>query len=128
MKYSITVVVIAAYLNLSACSFLAPRSQRINITPSNKNAIIYVDRELVGVGPQSIMLKKTSIHSVTAKCGNSAGTAIVHRKISATGWLDFTGFLFVLPLIGLIAPGSRSLTPSTVSVTIPDESACETTS
>jgi len=125
MKRHVAIVLVLANLNLSACSFLPPHNQMINIIPSDPNATVFVDHKRVGDGSQSIMLSKSRIHSVTAKCGNSTGTAIVYRTLSITAYLDFAGSLFILPLVGLLAPGSHRLTPSTIRVEIPDESACE---
>ena len=46
--------------------------------------------------------------------------------ISITGMLDFVGGFFLLvPWLGFIAPGFWELSRTTVSVGIPDESACE---
>src|SRR5262249_24085624 len=63
------VVLIPSILLSSACSLFAPPSQSINIVPSNPNASVYVDGNLVGKGPQSVRLSKSDTHSVMAKCG-----------------------------------------------------------
>ena len=110
----------------TACSLAASSSQMINVVPSNPNAEVYVDGNLVGTGPQAVRMSKRSSHSVMAKCKSSTGMAMVDREFSTTGILDLVGGVIILvPLIGLFAPGSRRLTPSTITVAGPDESSCE---
>jgi len=122
----LSLLLIPLLLLSSACSLFAPPSQSINIVPSNPNASVFVDGNLVGKGPQSVRLSKSDTHSVMAKCGNSAGTGMVDRELSTTGILDIIGgCLLLVPFIGLVAPGSHELSPSTLSVGIPDESSCQ---
>ena len=94
--------------------------------PSHANAEVYVDGNLRGTGPQTVELSKKRTHSVMAKCGSSAGAASIGRNFSTTGILDLIGgILLLIPLIGLTAPGAFELSPTTVSVPIPDASACD---
>jgi hypothetical protein len=96
--------------------------------PSHPNGEIYVDGNLKGKGAQTVELHKRKSHSIMAKCGGSAGAASVERHLSTTGILDIIGgVLFLVPFIGLIAPGAWELSPTAVSVPIPDASACEET-
>lgn len=96
------------------------------IVPSHSNAEVYVDGNLRGTGPQTVELSKKRTHSVMAKCGNSAGTASIDRILSTTGLLDIIGGLLILiPFIGLTAAGAWELSPTTVSVPVPDSDGCE---
>jgi len=125
MKKLISVALLVPFLSLTSCSLGAPSHQNINIIPSAQNATVYVDGNLVGEGPQTVSMGKSQEHSIMAKCGDSAGTANVTRSFSTTGILDLIGgFIILVPFIGLTAPGAWKLNPPTVSVGIPDESAC----
>jgi hypothetical protein len=94
--------------------------------PSHPNAEVYVDGTLRGTGPQTVELSKKSSHSVMAKCGGSAGVAAIDRNLSTTGMLDIVGgFIALIPFIGLVAPGAWELSPTSVSVPVPDASACD---
>ena len=122
MKKLITASLI---LSVSGCSLMAPSQQAITVVPSNPNAQVYVDGNMVGKGPQSIMMNRGSTHSVMAKCPKSSGVAMVERKMSTTGILDIVGgFIFLIPFVGLFGDGSHDLTPSAITVGIPDESSC----
>ncbi len=111
---------------LTSCSLVVPGSQSINILPSNPRADVYVDGNLIGKGPQMVNMKKSSSHSIMAKCGGSAGTGVVDRSISTTGILDIVGgFLILIPFFGLLAPGAWKLSPESLSVAIPNEAACQ---
>jgi hypothetical protein len=113
----------AAYL--SGCSLAASSTQPISIMPSHPNAEVYVDGTLKGVGPQTVLLSKKNTHSVMAKCGGSSGVVTIDRNLSTTGILDIIGgFLILVPFVGLLAPGAWELSPTSVSVPIPDTSGC----
>jgi len=109
----------------TACSLASPSSQTITIVPSHPKAQVVVDGQPKGTGTMSLDLKKNRGHSFLARCGNSSGVANVERNISPTGMLDLIGgFLLLVPFIGLASPGAWELSPSTVSVPVPDASAC----
>lgn len=109
-----------------SCSLASSSTQSIVIMPSHASAEVYVDGNLRGTGPQTVELSKKRNHSVMAKCGNSAGAASIERNLSTTGLLDIIGgFLILLPFIGLTAAGAWELSPTTVSVPVPDSGGCE---
>ena len=110
----------------TACSLASPSSQTITIVPSHPKAEVTVDGQNRGKGTMSVEMKKNKDHSVLARCGNSSGVASVYRNFSTTGLLDLIGGLLLLvPFIGLVSPGAWELSPSTVSVPVPDASACD---
>ena len=126
MQRLIAGALVIPFLSLTSCSLVAPSRQSINIIPSAQQAKVYVDGNLIGDGPQTVSMSKSTEHSVMAKCGYSAGTALVSRSMSMTGILDLIGgFLFLIPFIGLVSPGAWKLDPTTVSIAIPDDSACK---
>ena len=121
-----SVVLILPIFFLTSCSLVVPGSQSVNILPSSPRADVYVDGNLIGKGPQSVSMKKSSSHSIMAKCGGSAGTGVVDHSLSTTGILDIIGgFLILVPFLGLLAPGAWKLSPESISVAIPDDSACK---
>lgn len=110
----------------TACSLASPSTQSITIVPSHPNAEVVVDGQSRGTGTMALELKKNRGHSVLARCGNSSGVATLERNMSSSGVLDMIGGLFLLvPFIGLTSPGAWELSPSTVSVPVPDASGCE---
>ena len=127
MRKLVSVVLLPAVLCFAtACSLASPSNQTIMISPSHPRAEIYVDGQLKGVGTQSVLLSKRRQHSVMAKCGLSSGVAMIDRNLSMTGVLDLIGgFLLLVPFIGLVSAGAWELSPNSVSVPIPDASACE---
>ncbi len=126
MKQIVAWVLVIPFLSLTSCSLAAPSHQSINIMPSHQSAKVYVDGNLSGEGPQTVSMSRSSSHSIMAKCDGSAGTAMIDRSLSTTGILDIIGGVIILiPFIGLVAPGAWKLSPTTVSVAIPDESACD---
>ena len=126
MKRIIAAALVLSIFSLTSCSLFSPSHQSINIIPSHPRADVYVDGNLVGKGPQTVSMSKSSSHSIMVKCAASAGTGLVDRSLSTTGILDIIGGLCILfPFIGLVAPGAWKLSPTTLSVAIPDESACQ---
>ena len=113
-------------LAFTGCSFAAPSTQSVSIIASHQNAEIYVDGQLLGTGPQVVDLYRGRSHVVMAKCGNSAGTASIVRRLSRTAILDIiSGAFLIVPLFGLMAPAAFDLSPRSVAVLVPDATACE---
>lgn len=107
------------------CSLARSSSQSIVITPSHPNAEVFVDGVSKGTGTQHVDMSRKESHSIMAKCGGSSGVAMVSRELSTTGLLDIVGgILILIPFIGLFSPGAFELSPSVVSVAIPDDSKC----
>ncbi len=111
--------------SLAGCSLIQPSTQPVTIVPSNQNAQIYVDGNMIGKGPQTVQLKRNAAHSIMAKCPKSAGVAGIDKSLSTTGILDIIGGIIILvPFIGLLSPGAYDLSPTSLSVAIPDETNC----
>lgn len=126
MNRLIALVLLPATMLLFSCSLAAPSTQPINIMPSHPGAEVYVDGSLRGSGAQTVELSKKNTHSVMAKCGGSAGVAAIDRNLSTTGILDLIGgFLILIPFIGLVSPGAWELSPTSISVPVPDATACK---
>lgn len=113
-------------IKLAGCSLIQPSTQPVTISPSNQNAKIFVNGNLIGKGPQTVQLKRNTTHSIMAKCPNSSGVASIDKNMSTTGVLDVVGgLIFLVPFVGLLSPGAYELSPSSISVAIPDESSCD---
>ncbi len=118
-------IALAAVLSLTACSLAAPTTKSIEIIPSAPGAEVFVDGNLVGTGTQTVELSTGKAHSVMAKCGRSAGTETINRRLSGSGVADIVGGLLILvPFLGLTADGAWTLSPETVNVGVPDSSDC----
>lgn len=102
------------------CSVFKPTRQSVLITPSDPNALVYVDGVQVGSGTTGVDLQRNKSHSVVAKVGERSGSAGIGTKISATGILDIAGgFIWLVPFAGIAAPGFYDLDTTTVHVPIP---------
>lgn len=113
-------------LGCTSCSLAVASHQPINIIPSDPRAEVYVDGNLIGTGPQTVDLDKSESHSAMAKCGDSAGTGEIRTSLSTTGVLDLIGGIIILvPFIGFVSPGAWKLSPTTLSVAVPDASDCD---
>jgi hypothetical protein len=108
------------------CSLANSGQTNVTLMASHPGADIYVDGNLVGKSPQQISLNSGNEHSVMAKCGDSAGTGRLDRKLSGTGIADIIGGLLILvPFVGLASDGAYTLEPKTLTVAIPDSSGCD---
>jgi len=121
----VRVTAVAAVIFLAGCSLAAPRSETINIIPSTPKASVFVNGNLIGTGTQAVDLSRGQAHSVLVRCGDSAGTGSIDRKISGTGIADIIGGLvFLIPFLGFTSDGAFDLSPNTLSVAVPDSSGC----
>ena len=87
---------------------------------SEPDAQIYVNGQLIGLGSVETRVKKNQSVSVMAK---KEGFYPVSREIDTTissiGILDIVGgCIFLIPFIGLAAPGAHELDQSSVSLTM----------
>lgn len=122
MKKIITTLLM---VSLTGCSLIQSSTQPVTVVPSNQNAQIYVDGNMIGKGPQTVQLKRNATHSIMAKCPKSAGVAGIDKSLSTTGMLDIVGgLIFLIPFVGLLSPGAYDLSPTSLSVAIPDETSC----
>jgi hypothetical protein len=112
---------VLAAIQVSSCSFFVSSVQPVAITTSDPSAQIFMDGAPVGVGTATEDLKRDRGHAVMAKTSdNRAGTAVIESHFSRTGILDIVGgCIFLVPFLGLLAPGSRSLDTDQVAIAIP---------
>ena len=99
------------------CSFLASSTQPLTVTCNDPEAELFIDGNPVGKGTVQVNVQRDAIHAVTAKSEKQTRTVFVGYKMSAVGILDIVGgCIWLLPFIGLAAPGSRQLERESVGV------------
>ena len=106
------VLALAVLLPLAqGCSFLVEKTQTVTIRPSDPNAEVFVNDEPRGRGNLTLQLdRKTNYYVVVAKLAGREGRETIASKISPMGILDIVGGLFFLvPFVGLMAPGAYQL-------------------
>ncbi len=121
MKKLICGLVAVSFFLLPSCSCMKPTMQSVSITSSDSEAEIYADGEHVGRGVATAKLKRNETHTFMAKTADGrAGTAQLGRSWSSTATLDVIGGIFFLvPFVGLLAPGAYDLDSTHVEVAVP---------
>lgn len=117
LKNLMSFVLILA-LTSQGCSALAPKTQTLSVTTDQPDAEIYVNGSFAGKGAASVSVKRNENVEVMAK---KQGYETVHRSIgthlNATSILDIIGgVLFIFPIFGLLAGGSKSLDQTNLTV------------
>lgn len=109
-----------AFVYSAGCSLLVGSSEKVFISATDPEAMIYVDGNFVGRGRVFAELVRNRDHAVLAKAGDRTGVAYVGTRISDAGVADIVGCaLILIPCVGLGGHGFRSLTPSNVLVVVP---------
>jgi len=117
MKKILAIILSVSYL--SACSFLAGGKQNVTVMTNVPTAEIYANGEVVGHGTSAkFRTKRNENLEIMAKAdGYRPAYKSIDTKLSAVGILDLAGFfVFLLPIFGLLAPGSKTLTDTNISV------------
>ena len=117
------VAVVTATCLLAACSFAGSHRQSLTVMATDPQATIYVDGQLVGTGTVTVKVKRNRAHSIVARVGDRTGIGHVGKTVSPLGMLDLVGGLvFLLPFIGILAPGFWALSDDSVVVSVPTDS------
>ena len=116
-------VMLACMVANSGCSFLAPRTQRLEVRTSEPDARVYLNGELMGNGSRSYLVDRGQKVDVTVqKEGFYSVTRTVDRTFSVLGRLDTVGgYFLLLPLLGLLAPGAYQLEETVIDVRLRKE-------
>ena len=102
------------------CSLFVGSTQSVTVSATVPEAEVYVDGQLMGRGPVTVELRRNRSHGFMAKVGERVGTVHTGTQISTTGILDIIGgFFFLIPFIGIAAPGFWSLDRDFVIVAVP---------
>ena len=107
----------------AGCSFFAGSTQRFTAMASEPDAQIFINGQLIGVGSVETRVKKNQSVSVMAKKeGFYPATREIDTTMSSIGILDMVGgCIFLIPFIGLAAPGAHELDQSSVTLTMQKE-------
>ena len=121
MRRLTVVVLVLVYVPLATgCSMFANSRQSVVISASDPRAQIVVDGGAVGTGTTTVELERNKSHAVMAKVDDRVGTAQIGTKISSTGMLDIVGgCLWLVPFIGVTAPGFHDLDTTNVNIAVP---------
>jgi len=105
-------------ISITGCSMFVPSHESLTVTSDQADAKIFINGALIGKGLASasvkrnkdtnIMVKKEGFHTVQRNIGN---------HLNVFGVMDVIGgILFLVPIIGLMAPGglTRSLSQTSV--------------
>ena len=112
---------LALCLYSSGCSFLAPKTQLIQIT-SAPDAKILIDGQEKGTGSVTLPLERDKEHSIRALRGKQQAWGNISKSISVLGWIDIVGgLLFGINFIGILAPGFWDLEPEQLHVSFPGD-------
>jgi len=123
-----TAFVVATSLSITpGCSFFRPSTQPVTIMATDPNAEIYVAGQPVGRGTTTVYLPRDQNQTVMARTNdNRAGTATIKSRLGSAGIFDIVAGAFLLvPFFGLLSPGSRALSTSSVVVQVPPAAPAE---
>ncbi|MEM7233129.1 MAG: hypothetical protein AAF517_13185 [Planctomycetota bacterium] len=117
----VCVALVLALPLAQGCSFTLPRDQAITITSTEPDVEILVDGMPVGNGTAAPLLDRTRSHTILVRTKDGrSGVSSVSQTISPMGILDLVGgFFFLVPFIGIAAPGFWRLQPESVVVYVP---------
>lgn len=113
------------YLNLSACSIFGGSSQALTVNSEPPGANVLINGTLAGTTPlQHQVPRRGDLTIEVQKNGYTPQSRTTGRKLSSVGIVDVIGgALFLLPLLGLIAPGAWEQDPGIIGITLePDHS------
>jgi hypothetical protein len=121
MNKTASSLVAVSLVLLPGCSCFKSSMESVSITASDADAEIYADGQPVGRGVATAHLRRNESHTFMAKTADGrAGTAQVGRSWSTTATLDVIGgFFFLVPFVGLLAPGAYDLDETHVEVAVP---------
>ncbi len=111
--------VLALSLVFSGCSSVRKPEQHVTVTTDYRDAEIYVNGIMEGHGRVTVPVKRDSTALVVVRRGDMRVQHAVESELNWTGYLDiFGGVLWLVPLLGLLAPGSKSLKETNIQVAL----------
>ena len=107
-----------ASLALNGCSFLAPSRQTISILASEPDASIYINGTFSGQGcARASVPRNQPLDLLVEKTGFQPIQRTIDKRLAPVGMLDiFMGARWLLPLLGLLAPGAYELECQNVAI------------
>jgi len=109
--------------NLAGCSFFAPGKQTISIASEPPGAKVTVDGNYIGETPTEVRVKRNRSHAVlVAKEGYRPIKRETDTTLATVGIVDAIGaFIWLIPALGLLAPGAWEQDPSNVAVILQED-------
>lgn len=116
-------VLMVCYLNLTACSIFGGSSQALTVNSDPPGANVLINGTLAGTTPlQHQVPRRGDLTVEVQKAGFKPQSRMTGRKLSSVGIVDVIGgALFLLPLLGLIAPGAWEQDPGIIGITLEPE-------
>ncbi len=113
-------LLIAGHLNLTACSIFGGSSQPLTVNSEPPGANVLINGTLAGTTPLQYQVPRRGDLTVEVhKAGYKPQSRMTGRKLSSVGIVDVIGgAFFLLPLLGLIAPGAWEQDPSLIGITL----------
>ena len=105
---------------LSGCSLFGGSSQNFSVSSDPVGATVRINGQQVGVTPlQQQVSRKGDLLIEVEKTGYKSQFRQTSRKLSSLGIVDVIGgAVFLLPLIGLIAPGAWEQDPAVMGFSL----------
>jgi len=105
----------------AGCSFFGSSSQTLSVTSDPEGADVEVNGSYIGQTPLQYQIPtKRSSMIVVRKEGYRTVNRTTSTKLSTLGILDIVGtFFFLVPILGLIAPGAYEQEGANLSVNLP---------
>ncbi len=119
-KPVVITLLIAGHLNLTACSIFGGSAQPLMVNSDPPGAQVFINGTVAGTTPLQYQVPRRGDLAVEVrKPGYQTQSRMTGRKLSSVGIVDVIGgALFLVPLLGLIAPGAWEQDPSTIGVTL----------
>ena len=117
MKKILAIIVSISYL--TACSCFTGTRQKVTVMTNVPTAEIYANGERVGQGTTAeFRVKRNKNVQIMVKAdGYYPAYKSIDTQLSATGILDIIGiFFFIIPFVGLLTPGSKTLEQNNVAI------------
>jgi hypothetical protein len=113
-------ILILCHLNLTACSIFGGSSQPLTVNSEPPGANVLINGTLAGTTPlQHQVPRRGDLTVEVQKAGYKTQSRMTGRKLSSVGIVDVIGgAFFLLPLLGLIAPGAWEQDPATIGITL----------
>jgi hypothetical protein len=105
---------------MTACSIFGGSSQPLSVNSDPPGANVLINGTLAGTTPlQHQVPRRGDVTVEVQKAGYKPQSRTTGRKLSSVGIVDVIGgALFLLPLLGLIAPGAWEQDPGMIGITL----------
>ncbi len=119
MKQVVALILIVSFMFVSSgCSLFVSRTQTMTVTASERDAEIFINGNMVGVGTASEIVRRNENATIMVKKkGFYPATRNISKTMSNVGIVDCVGgFIWLIPFFGLLAPGAWELQQTNISV------------